>query len=156
MSRRILQRMKTAPGIQKEDLQLARAANKRLDQKSYHIFRQKPNNQIEWVRIGSVRLGRTLRAVKQLAKYSRDHYFAAYAVPKDDIDGGIFYVVDPNSKRYYEGHKQKLPEQRRRSQNALDHTVGPLNDRGESPFDVLVDMVHNRLLREVRDAVDQH
>lgn len=154
MSRRILQRMKTAPDIQKEDLQLARAASKRLPQKSYHIFRQLPNNKIIWVRIGSVRLGRTLRAVKQLAKYSRDHFFAAYAMPDFDNEGR--YIVDPHSKRYYEGHKQKLPEQRRRPQDALDHTVGLLNEQGESLNDVLVDMVRNRLLRGVRDAVDQH
>ena len=156
MSRRILQHMKTAPDIRKEDLQLARAANRRLPQKSYHIFRQKPNNQIEWVRIGSIRLGRTLRAVKQLAKYSRDHYFAAYAMLDFDNDGR--YTIDPQSKRYYEGHKQKLPEQRRRpkSMDALDYAAGILNDRGETLAEVMVDIVRNRLLREVRDAVDQH
>lgn len=121
------------------------------EKKSYHIFRQLPNNKIIWVRIGSVRLGRTLRAVKQLAKYSRDHYFAAYAMLDFDNDGR--YIVDPHSKRYYENHKQKLPEQRERRARRVEELR---NSEGESLNDVLVDIYRRRRAREVPDAVDQH
>ena len=62
----------------------------------WHIFRQ-TNSNISHVRIGSVRLGRALRAAKQLARFDRSDYFVAFA--KLDANGA--YVVDPMSKRHY-------------------------------------------------------
>lgn len=82
---------------------------------TWHIFRQDHHNNISWVRVGSVRLGRALRAAKEMAKYDRTNYFVAYALSPEA--GATHYRVDPMSDRHYTTHPH--PELKRlRKRNA--------------------------------------
>ena len=133
MSRKTILRMKNFPSL---DPHLGP-----IDKSPWHIF-ARSGEYTDHLRIGSVRKGRALRAAREIARYTQATVFISHAEMANGDGSPTSWK--PVGLRFYTTEKYVPPKHTPRVARSE-----PLNDRGESLSDVMVDIYRERLARRM-------